>query len=144
MKKLNRKHIIIILIVLVPPLFFLVPMLIPDGSGSEAYAREWSAKFKDINSFEEARKRYPGIDFFYYPDDSWVFGVCKNSHGHIDGGTIVIKDSNGKISCYFGHVCGEGFLRVIMKDVSLKEFYKGPIKKFKEYKIEQKLSDGKK
>lgn len=40
----------------------------------------------------------------------WVFGVCTSSHDMyaqwFGGGTVVLKDSRGRVRCFLGHVCG--------------------------------------
>ena len=60
-----------------------------------------------------------------FPDGKWIIGVCKDSHAFEDGGTIVVKDSQGKIYCFLGHVCGFNFLRSIFKSsTDLESVYK--------------------
>ncbi len=40
----------------------------------------------------------------------WVLGVSTDSHGMysqwLGGGTVVLKDSRGRVRCFLGHVCG--------------------------------------
>ncbi len=47
-----------------------------------------------------------------YPNGEWVVGVAKDSHALYSrltgGGTVVLKDSRGRVRCFFGHVCGSG------------------------------------
>jgi hypothetical protein len=47
-----------------------------------------------------------------FPSGEWVVGVVKDSHGMYSrlkgGGTVVLKDSRGRVRCFFGHVCGSG------------------------------------
>jgi hypothetical protein len=47
-----------------------------------------------------------------YPNGEWVVGVAKDSHALYSrltgGGTVVLKDSRGRVRCFFGHVCGDG------------------------------------
>lgn len=49
-----------------------------------------------------------------FENGEWVVGVAKNSHGLYSrskgGGTVVLKDSRGRVRCFFGHVCGGGAL----------------------------------
>jgi hypothetical protein len=45
-----------------------------------------------------------------FKNGEWVTGVAKDSHGlyseWFGGGTVVLKDSRGRVRCFFGHVCG--------------------------------------
>ncbi len=45
-----------------------------------------------------------------FTNGEWVTGVAKDSHALYSdwygGGTVVVKDSRGRVRCFFGHVCG--------------------------------------
>jgi hypothetical protein len=42
-----------------------------------------------------------------FKNGEWVFGHGINSHGfRVGRGTLVLKDSRGRIRIFFGHVCG--------------------------------------
>ncbi len=106
------KRLVIWLIVIIFSLVLINIVLAPIkmGEGSEKYAIEWTEKFKPLDSIESAQKKYPDIKSYIFENGDWVFGICKDSHSSSQGGTIVIKESSGKIRCFFGHVCGSGYL----------------------------------
>jgi hypothetical protein len=62
----------------------------------------------------------------YFPTGEWVVGVAKDSHAwfstYTGGGTAVLKDSRGRVRCFFGHVCGDGNLALANGAKSLDEF----------------------
>jgi hypothetical protein len=74
---------------------------------------------------EVASARYPAVEWKRFSNGEWVFGVSSDSHTSSKGGTIVLKDSSGKIHTYFGHVCGPRRLECMfqMQCDSLKSFY---------------------
>ena len=95
------------------------------GHGDEHYARIWKHRIESLPDPETAKAHFSEIQARSFPNGEWVFGVSSDSHGSYWGGTIVIKDSNGKVRVFFGHVCGPhrlewGFGR---KSGSLDEFY---------------------
>lgn len=61
-----------------------------------------------------------------FPNGEWVVGVAKDSHGLYSewygGGTVVLKDSRGRVRCFFGHVCGVGHVMFGGEPASLDEF----------------------
>ncbi len=122
MKKAKKiiLFISVISIILLFALFF-----IPTSVGSEYYAQKWSARFENISSIEQLKKEYPNIEYVICENGEWLFGISSDSHFNPWGGTIVLKDSNGKISAYFGHVCGPNFLKMHLgiSIKSLNEFY---------------------
>lgn len=68
-----------------------------------------------------------------------MFGVDRDSHRYRDGGTVVVKDSQGRIRAFFGHVCGGGMATACAKEAkTLDEFYKSEFwsqYQFKEYRF---------
>jgi hypothetical protein len=94
------------------------------GRGSKRYANEWKAVFQELPDPEAAQGVHKEAASKRFGDGRWVFGVCKDSHSSIWGGTSVIKDSTGSIRAFFGHVCGSQFLdRVFQEADSLDGFY---------------------
>ena len=100
--------------------------LYPMGTGSKRYARKWITRLQSPHSIEEAEKEIPNLFVRRFDDGSWVMGVCKDSHTSPWGGTVVVRDSNGSVGAFFGHVCGSRFLVVPMNPErrNLEEFYK--------------------
>lgn len=47
-----------------------------------------------------------------FENGEWLTGVAKDSHAlygeWFGGGTVVLKDSRGRVRCFLGHVCGRG------------------------------------
>ena len=112
------------------------------GTGSPEYASQWRDIFEGISSPEIAQARYPEVQARRFPNGEWIYGVCRDSHEHQDGGTVVVKDSGGNIHAFFGHVCGSEFLAsdLMHRDPkSLDEFYRlGPWELFKEHPFRQR------
>jgi hypothetical protein len=61
-----------------------------------------------------------------FTNGGWVTGVGMSSHGFFcdfnGGGTVVLKDSRGRVRCFFGHVCGNCNLMRANEATSLDEF----------------------
>jgi hypothetical protein len=94
------------------------------GRGSTEHAAKWKGIFENLFDPELVKTRYPFGATKRYADGSWIFGVSEDSHAGRDGGTIVVKDSTGKVRAFFGHVCGPDMLQdVISRSSSLAEFY---------------------
>jgi hypothetical protein len=94
------------------------------GRGSTEHAAKWKTIFESLSDPELVKSRYPFAATKRYADGSWIFGVSEDSHAGRDGGTIIVKDSNGKVRAFFGHVCGPDMLQeVISRSNSLAEFY---------------------
>src|SRR4051794_26116441 len=99
-----------VLLVLSPFALFLAYLLTPDGEGSPAEAERLRAAVEAIPGPEDGR----GFDRDYgakrFPDGEWVLGIGRDSHALLaryrGGGTVVVKDSRGRVRCFFGHVCG--------------------------------------
>ncbi len=76
-----------------------------------------------VESFGDRDKQTVGIRF---PNGEWVTGVTKDSHGlyseWFGGGTVVLKDSSGRVRCFFGHVCGVGNFMLAGQPASLAAF----------------------
>ncbi len=94
------------------------------GVGSVRDAHQWRRRFLTFPDPETATKAFPEVVAKRFPDESWVFGICTDSHVSPEGGTIVLKDSTGKIRVFFGHVCGSQYLgTVFLTTESLDEVY---------------------
>jgi hypothetical protein len=94
------------------------------GVGSVRDAHQWRRRFLTFPDPETAEKAFPEIVSKRFLDDSWVFGICTDSHASAEGGTIVLKDTTGKIRVFFGHVCGSQYLKCVLLSVeSLDEVY---------------------
>lgn len=88
-------------------------------------------------SMDEALKLRPNVDAMPEPAETfgsrtgefgirfengeWLTGVAKDSHALYaqwnGGGTVVLKDSRGRVRCFFGHVCGGGSVFGHLRDV---------------------------
>ncbi len=94
------------------------------GRGSTEHAAKWKGIFESLSDPEVVKTRYPFAATRHYADGSWVFGVSYDSHAGRDGGTIILKESSGKVRAFFGHVCGPDMLQdTISRTGSLAEFY---------------------
>src|SRR5690242_4489535 len=67
------------------------------GDGSPEYAETWKAAFEQIPDPETAQQRHPEVVVKRFANGEWAFGVSLDSHTHRAGGTIVIKDSRGRV-----------------------------------------------
>lgn len=111
----------------------------PMGEGSPRYARKWMARLASIESVAQAARELPEAVTHRFEDGEWVVGVCKDSHGSPWGGTIVVKDSRGEVRAFFGHVCGPGFIKMILSRMradqrdDLDGFYETIGRSFEEY-----------
>ena len=138
-----KKNIVIILLILgLFGLSFFFWYHFTMGNGSKSFAYQWYKKLKNINyiqDFKYIQDKYPFLLLHKFPEnDQWIIGICDDSHSSPWGGTIVIHDSEGKTRCFFGHVCGNNFLHIVLLNVkNIKELYIFFIKNdFKEYIIE--------
>lgn len=97
------------------------------AKGSPEYAAKWREVFDGVADPDDAHAHYPEVQFKRFGKGEWVFGVSRDSHRFPDGGTIVVKDSTGRVRAFFGHVCGPGRLAMMMDPAtSLEEFYNSP------------------
>jgi hypothetical protein len=144
----TRRPIIAFLIVLVGlyVLLRIASLPLPLGDGSMRYARRWKDKLAGCNSLDEVRKKFncgryrahPLGSYLYVPDpntnrkgNAWALlydlptgdwlamAYASSHHGGLGGGTVVTRDSTGRIRAFFGHVCGRPFAH----GASLEEIY---------------------
>lgn len=110
------------------PLIAVAVLLLAIGGGV-AYIALGFRYSGGVGSMAEARRLRPVVEAMptpttsaadykmgavgiVYPNGEWVTGVAKDSHALYSrltgGGTVVLKDSRGRVRCFFGHVCGGG------------------------------------
>jgi hypothetical protein len=95
------------------------------GEGSARRAEVWRERLRTIPDPDTARAIGPKVVSKRFADGEWVFGVCEDSHMNPDGGTVVLKDSRGRLRAFFGHVCGSDFLDDLLQHMgSLDGMYK--------------------
>lgn len=94
-------------------LWIAAEKLVGMGGESEEYAEKWSENLAGIDSLSALKDEYRDLFVHEFQDGGWIAGVCSDSHGNFDGGTIVLKDHTDVIRSFFGHVCGSSFLRGI-------------------------------
>ena len=79
--------------------------LYPEGVPS--VARRLKAEMEPIPDPETAVQLHPDWGAKRFKNGEWVFGRGINSHWISSGqGTLVLKDSRGRVRIFFGHVCG--------------------------------------
>ena len=79
----------------------------PYEEGVPSAARKLIAEMESHHDPDEALVAHPDWFEHRFPNGEWVFGYGIDSHGYrVGGGTLVIKDSRGRIRVFFGHVCG--------------------------------------
>lgn len=87
------------------------------GTGSMAEAVRLRAILEPIPDPEAGRGCDPEFSFHRFPNGEWVMGIARDSHASLSryrgGGTVVMKDSRGRVRCFFGHVCGSGRIDTI-------------------------------
>lgn len=93
------------------------------GKGSTTYSERWRSRLAPLPDPTAARSAYPEIEVMEFANGEWVFGVSSDSHGSHWGGTVVVKDSEGRIRTFFGHVCGPGFFDRMKGSKNLADFY---------------------
>jgi hypothetical protein len=102
------------------------------SDGSYVCARLWRARLATCRSLDDVRERFrcakweatgKGSCFFVedpnthrrgrtwallyeFPDGDWLAMAYRSSHNTWGGGTVVTRDSAGRIRVFFGHVCG--------------------------------------
>jgi hypothetical protein len=112
----------------VPCLFFGFWGAASAGSdkGSSELAEKWRSELRNYQTPEEAVSKNKDVIIVRFANGEWVFGLCQSSHGvwKRGGGTVVVKDSNGQIRAFFGHVCGEGALGAVWEHDTLDRYYR--------------------
>lgn len=81
--------------------------LLPMGTGSLEYSREWSARLRTLQSAGQAQSMSPEVRVRTFSNGDWLAIVSANSHGNPWGGTVVTKDNHGVVRSFYGHVCGQ-------------------------------------
>ena len=82
------------------------------SSGSPELAAEWWAAFLAALGPDEAAAADPDVVVLRFPNGEWAFGKSQDSHGiwRRGGGTLVVRDSRGRVRAFFGHVCGPRYM----------------------------------
>jgi len=78
------------------------------NGGLPSAARQLRAEMEQIPDPDTALGLHPDWEAHRFPNREWVFGYGIDSHAltRVGGGTLVVKDSHGRVRCFFGHVCG--------------------------------------
>jgi hypothetical protein len=102
-------------VVLVPPCgFYGLWFAVSAGSdsGSPELAAEWRAALLAATGPDEAAASDPDVVVLRFPNGEWVFGKSQDSHGiwRRGGGTLVVRDSQGRVRAFFGHMCGPRYM----------------------------------
>ncbi len=96
------------------------------SEGLPSVARRLKAEMEPIVDPDTAVQVHPNWVAIRFPNREWVFGHGVDSHGFTTGhGTLVIKDNQGRVRIFFGHVCGNNAQFDLGRTAkSLDEFYK--------------------
>lgn len=98
-----------------------------NDSGSVELAAEWTNALGTFQDKATFLSTHPEAQYVELPNGEWIVGFTRDSHGRWrgGGGTFCVRDSNGVISSYRGHVCGERILRQFCFDCKdLPSFYR--------------------
>ena len=97
-------------LLMLPCGFFGLMVAVQGGSdrGSSALAAEWRDQLAQYPDPVAAQSADPEVLVVRCRNGEWAFGRSKNSHGvwYRGGGTVVVRDSAGRVRAFFGHVCG--------------------------------------
>jgi hypothetical protein len=75
--------------------------------GVPSVARRLSAQMAQLRDPDAALDYHPDWFAIRCLNGEWLFGYGVNSHGFAPGrGTLVLKDSRGRVRVFFGHICG--------------------------------------
>jgi hypothetical protein len=78
-----------------------------DAGGLPSVARRLKAEMEPIPDPDTALRLHPDWAAARLGNGEWIFGHGIDSHGLAPGrGTLVVKDSRGRVRIFFGHVCG--------------------------------------
>jgi hypothetical protein len=99
------------------------------GMGSAAEAARLRAVVEPIPNPEAGRGCHREYASKRFANGEWVLGIGRDSHDWMSkyrgGGTVVVKDSRGRVRCFFGHVCGpDGHAAYMDRARSLDDFYR--------------------
>ncbi len=113
--RVNRIMLAVFLVLTLPIIggvgYIWLGMKNSGGRGSMDAALKLKAKVEAMPTPDEwCYNRRAGSFGVRFTNGEWVTGVAMDSHGlyseWFGGGTVVLKDSRGRVRCYFGHVCG--------------------------------------
>ena len=100
---------VLLMVVLGVVLLFL-ELATVHNEGSPSLAMKWRNFFLAQPNPDVAVSRSEDVFVVHFPSGEWIMGLAQESHGiwPPGGGTVVLKDSNGQVRAFFGHVCGGG------------------------------------
>ncbi|WP_171473212.1 hypothetical protein [Frigoriglobus tundricola] len=80
----------------------------PEMGGVPSIARQLIAEMEPVQDPETAVRLHPDWAGVRFKNGEWIFGRGFDSHWISAGrGTLVLKDSRGRVRVFFGHVCGD-------------------------------------
>lgn len=75
--------------------------------GLPSVGRKLKAEMDMVPDPDTALRLHPDWTAVKFKSGEWVFGYGINSHGiGLGRGTLVLKDSRGRVRIFLGHVCG--------------------------------------
>jgi hypothetical protein len=79
------------------------------SGGLPSAGRRLKAEMEAIPDPDTALRLHPDWAVIRCDNGEWLFGYGLDSHSFFrrEKGTLVTKDSHGRVRIYFGHVCGE-------------------------------------
>lgn len=102
-----------------PGAFFILWIAAAGGSdaGSPELAREWAEEISQYNA-DSNRDPHDCAFVVACEDGDWAIGRAQGSHGmwKEGGGTVVVRDANGSMRYFSGHVCSEALGDVLPRD----------------------------
>ncbi|MCR9118684.1 MAG: hypothetical protein NXI22_17240 [bacterium] len=104
---------------------FCVIAASPYTKGSPELAARWRDEMRMWDSPDDATNEST-VMLYQFANEDWAIVKAKNCHGGrwSGGGTVVIKDSKGRLSVLNnGHVCGDGNLLIEANHANLDSFY---------------------
>jgi hypothetical protein len=99
--------------------------LLSSDSGSVTTASEFEAALSAVATPRDAERLDPPAQVHRFPSGEWAAVLVSNSHGGLfsGGGTVVVRDSTGRVTWFYGHVCGDGGGPTSENCPTLAEFY---------------------
>jgi len=89
--------------------FIVVGFQFTGGSGSMAKAQQLRPQVEAVPGPESlpSDRNWAAVKC---ANGEWILGISTSSHdmysSWFGGGTVVLKDSRGRVRCFLGHVCG--------------------------------------
>jgi hypothetical protein len=105
---------------------FVIFLMGSQDEGSPRYAKRWKSNFATVDSPQVAKSQFDDVGVKQFENGDWVLIVSADSHSSFWGGTVVTKDSTGRVRAFFGHVCGHGAMVPFSNAKSLDEYFADP------------------